>query len=470
MSKKQPQISAGRALIARLQELATAVTEREMRQLAENRHADFLARSVVLEETAAPKVVYATISIACALFIGFFVWAGYSMVDEKTTAQGEILPVNFVQPVQHLEGGIVAEVRVAEGQEVAAGDTLILLDGTASRAELDSLKARRAALALQAGRLKQFALGEDFDFAVFEEGYGELVADQQAILRTQMRSRTAQVDVIRAQIAQREEEAEGLKAQRTALERQVALMREELDLRKALLDKGLNSRVIYLETERALSRAERDLAAIMTEIAQNGAARLEAKGRIVELEEQLSNDALTEMGRVTSELAEVREQVARLEDRVARLTIAAPTSGRVKGLAVTTRGEVVAPGQILVEVVPQRQDLVAEVRISPRDIGHVEIGDKALLKVETYSFARHGGVAGTLSHVSASSFTDPATGEVYFKGLIDLAENHVGQDPRSNRLTAGMTLIADIKTGKKSLLGYLVRPVYNSLNESFAER
>ena len=141
----------------------------------------------------------------------------------------------------------------------------------------------------------------------------------------------------------------------------------------------------------------------------------------------------------------------------------------VNGLTVTGPGGVVAPGQTLLEIVPVDDTMLAEVRISPKDVGHITAGMPAMVRVDTFSFARVGGIPGQVERVSASS-CQSEQGEAYFTALISLDQGFVGPDPLSNRITPGMTLTADIKTGQKSLLGYLIRPVYNSLNSAFSER
>jgi HlyD family secretion protein/adhesin transport system membrane fusion protein len=123
----------------------------------------------------------------------------------------------------------------------------------------------------------------------------------------------------------------------------------------------------------------------------------------------------------------------------------------------------------LAEIVPISGGLVAEVKISPRDIGHVNVGSEVLLKIDTYNYARYGSITSSLRQVSASSFLDEE-GNTYFKGFVDLPNNYIGTDPKSNRITSGMTVVADIQTGKKTLLQYLVKPINNALNTSFRER
>ncbi|MFZ5609438.1 MAG: HlyD family type I secretion periplasmic adaptor subunit [Pseudomonadota bacterium] len=429
----------------------------------------YLARAVMLEESGPPRAVLFTIVICAGLVFAFLIWAAVVKLEEKTAAPGEILPINFVQPVQHLEGGIVARVMVRDGDRVAAGQPLVALDGTAFLADLARMRARHASLAFQEKRLRAFARDGDLDFSALAEDYDGLKDDQAAIFQSQIRGRDAQLEVVRNQIAEQHKELDGLKTQEEMLKAQVALIAEEVALRGQLVEKGLSSKLVYLASKRELNRTQTQLAQVVSNQARTSAMLAEAQSRYLELENRLRGEALAELGTIASERLEVAEEVKRLEDRVARLVVTAPVAGTVKGLAIKAVGAVLPPGALIAEMVPDEGALVAEVRISPRDIGHVKVGKPAIVKVATYDFGRYGGIPGTLDYVSAATFLD-AEGNPYFRGRVLLERNYVGPKAAHYLVAPGMTLIADIKTGEKSLLGYLVRPVYNALDTAFSER
>lgn len=429
----------------------------------------YLARSIVLEEAGPPRAVLATILLCSALVFAFLVWAAIVRLDEKTAAPGEILPINFVQPVQHLEGGIVAQILVQDGDRVDAGDPLVVLDDTAFLADLERTRTRHAGLLFQEERLRAFALAKSLDYTTFDQNYSGLRDDQAAVFQAQNEARDAQLAVLKNQIEERRNELSGLEEQEGKLVEQVALVEEEVNLRGELVEKGLSSKLIFLGTKRELNRTQAELAQVKSQQARTRANLAEAESRYLELETRLRNDALTELSNIASERQQVEEELKRLEDRVTRLMVNAPVSGTVKGLMVKAVGTVIAPGALVAEVVPDEEELVAEVRISPQDIGHIKVGKPAIVKVATYDFGRYGGIAGEVDYVSASSFLDPE-GRPYFKGRVKLARNYVGPEGAGYIVTPGMTLTADIKTGEKSLLGYLVRPVYNALGTAFSER
>ena len=186
-------------------------------------------------------------------------------------------------------------------------------------------------------------------------------------------------------------------------------------------------------------------------------------------EEQAREQALAELSESANELIQVEEALIEAKDRVRRLDIVTPVRGIVKGLRVHTVGGIVPPGEVISEIVPLDEELIIEAKIQPRDVGHVRFGQPVTVKVTTYDFARFGGISGELKDVSASTFLDEQ-GEPYYKGIVSLDKNYVGSDPGQNRVMPGMTVQADIKTGKKTLFSYLLKPVYSSVSTSFRER
>ena len=435
---------------------------------ARQRTVRFLSQPLLLEEAGPPRLLRQLLITLSVLVGGFVVLAGITEVQETAVANGQVMPAGSVHTVQHLEGGIVSDLQVSEGQLVEADDVLVLLERAAAEGELEQLRARQAALAVRAERLRAFVLDSDPDFAAGEP-FPALIRDQEAILEMQRRTRDSQREVLLSRIDQRQAEIDALVEQRSSLETQVEIVEEEVEMRNQLLEKGLVSRVVFLETKRNLSRARGDLAAVIGEQARAREAKAEARSSLAELDARLRNEALDEMGTVSAELTQVTELLAKLEDRVVRLDIRAPVRGRIKGLNTRTLGSVIAPGEVLMEIVPIDDVMVAEVRLSPRDVGHIQANQKAEVSVSTYDTVRYGTIPGTVTQVSASTFQDE-NGEPYYKATISLAKNHVGSHDGRNLVLPGMVVDARINTGGKTLLEYLLKPVYRSLDNAFDER
>ena len=427
-----------------------------------------LSTATLLEEQGPPKALRHLLLLICLLVGGFVVFAVETEITEASVVRGEVVPAGSVNIIQHLEGGIISEVLVEEGQVVEKGHPLVRLDKAAAQAELDQMRALEISLTLRSQRLRAFVMGHEPDFSA-GGSHADLVEDQYAVLEMQLHAQDSQRQVIESRIKQRAAHVTMLEDKKTHLEKQIVISQQLLDMRKELLDKGLVSRVTYLETERGLSLARGDIASVIGQIAEAHAALGEARNSLLELEANLRNEALDEMGRVTAELAQVRKKRARAEDRVDRLEIVAPVRGIVKGLRTKTINGVVRPGEALMELVPLGDALVAEVKIMPGDIGHVAIGQSARVKVSTYDSSRLGGVEGTLEHVSASTFQEDR-GDAYYKGVIELSQDYVGSDPSANPILPGMVVDADIVTGNRSLFRYLLKPIQRGLDSAFHER
>lgn len=456
-----PRTRGGGPLLGRL----AGVFRGEGRDFEQSRR--LLSRSAVLAELPPPGASRTLLWLISFFVFGLLAWACLVQLDEVAAAPGEIAPLAQVQPVQHLEGGIISKIHVLDGQRVEKGDIIVTLDGVAVRAELERARARRTALALQAERLTAFSDGRA---ASFDSGSAaELRMGEAAILSGQRQSRSAQLSVAEAQSAVRKNELIAAREREASLGRQVELLRQDIEARKPLVENGIISGLAYLALERELSRLEGDLAATVADRRRAEAAVQEALRSSVEIHERLRADALQEYGVIAAQLAQAEQDVKRLEDQAARLEVRAPIAGLIKGLAAVSERQVVPAGGVIAELVPQAGELVATVRISPGDVGHVKIGSPVMVKVATYDYARNGGVQGTVSFVSAASFLDQ-DGRSYFKAQIALASNHVGPASRGFVVSPGMTVVADIKTGSKTLTEYLFKPVTNALNGAFSER
>jgi len=434
------------------------------------REAALLSRAVILEETDPPQSLRATIWTVCLLVFGFFTWAALQQFDEKAVAPGEILPQTDVQPVQHLEGGMVSEVYIEEGDFVKAGEPLLKMADTGSKSERDAIQTRYSALLIQIERLRAYTESREPNFSDYIDNYPEQVSTSLKAYRSAINQRDGRLATMDAQISSRALEIEGLKDQQISLKKSLTSLREEVAIKSDLVDAGTIARLPFMALKRELTDKEAELAQIKTDIGRAGADLAEAQSNKLGIEAEMRQIAFAELTTVTTESNVKANELRKLNDRVARTIVPAPISGFVKGLLVSQSGAVIPSGMKIMDIVPSNDVLVAEVRVSPADIGHVRQGLPATIKIDTYKYGRLGGIKGTVSRISSTTFLDEATGDAYYKTLIMLEQDFVGPDPNSNRVTPGMTLVADITTGSKSLLAYLARPITYSLDSAFSER
>lgn len=434
-----------------------------------DRQTRFLAQSVILEEGGSSGLIRGAMLTICIVIMLFLGWSMVTNVDEVAVTSGEVVPTGQLQALQHLEGGIVKNILIQEGEVVEKGQTMLQLDQTAAVTELQKLEARRAGLEIRSERLRALGTGGVPDWSKVGSRYPGMLSDQQKIYEGSLEAFFIRQETIRKQIEQRRADLEMQNEREQTLTRTAQIFADELEVREKLYKEGLTSKIQYLDAKRSLNTARGELTDLVSERERARQAIKESQSRLDEIDTEFRQQALAELSESANELIQVEEALVAARDRVKRLNIVAPVRGIVKGLMIHTVGGVIPPGAIITEIVPLDNELIIEARIQPRDVGHVRIGQPVTVKVTTYDFSRYGGISGELKDVSASTFLDEK-GAPYYKGIVGLDRNYVGKDPLQNRVMPGMTVQADIKTGKKTLFSYLLKPVYSSVSTAFHER
>jgi adhesin transport system membrane fusion protein len=428
----------------------------------------YLVQAIELEETEPPEFFTSLVHTISGLIILSLIWAGVTKVQETAVAEGKIIPENDIQAIQHLEGGIVSEILVHEGDIVKQGDVLMRLSPTNTRAQLDQILARRASTLLEMERFRAIAADRQPDFETQLVGYASLKQDQLAIFINQSDSNGRQKEILQNQLNQQLTEEKRLLNKISALEGEVALLRDELATQKDLYKKGLSTRQSLLAVQREESQVGGAVEEAHDRLNGVRAAIAEAQEKVAEIVSSTKTSALSRVGELNAQLSELDERIKGLSDRAERLDIEAPVAGIIQHLAARAINAVVQPGQTLLEIVPD-DELLVEARITPQDIGHVEIGQPVDLKFSTFDFSIYGSVSGTLSRVSATTFQSPK-GDYYYRAMITPDRLYVGNNPQGNRLLPGMVAQASINIGEKSILDYLLKPVYRGFSQAFRER
>lgn len=438
-------------------------------RLGGSRQLRHLSQPVILEEIGPPNLVRVLLMFLTLTVFVFIGWTAVTPLKETTKASGEVVPSGSVLSVQHLEGGIVSQIFVRDGDLVEKGAPLVQFEPTASLAQLEELQARRAVSEIRRERLHAFAQERPPQFSDVDDRYANLVEEENSIYRQQQDALESERQVLLSQHDQRISELEVLHRQESKLEGRVKNLSKQKGMHETLVKTGLVSRLVYLQTLEQYDTAVGDLHEVRGKITRAEGAIEEAIGKVAKLEAERRNDALTEAGKASGEIAAVTEMIVRAQDRVTRLAVTAPVRGIVKGLTTRTVGGVVTPGGLITEIVPADEELVVEARVSPIDIGHIAPGQKAAVKITTYDFARFGAVEGEVKKISATTFKDREN-EIYYKAEIRLAQNFVGETAGKNLVLPGMVTEIDILTGERTLLRYLLRPIFQSLDTAFSER
>tara|TARA_R110002126_G_scaffold151287_2_gene298212 strand:+ start:3122 stop:4444 length:1323 start_codon:yes stop_codon:yes gene_type:complete len=408
-------------------------------------------------------------NILCLLVIGVIVWSIFAPIDELVLANGEIVPTANVTDVEHREGGIVDAVLVKEGQEVKAGDTLLILNPVATNADFGQIKIQSATLELKLASLKALIQNRELEF-------GQIALDYPDLRDKEKTSHQARSSFIEKELANLETtqalkrvEINAFKNEISSLDRQLTIEQERHESMRVLLNDGHVSRKDYLDAKVALERVSQSIQSAQSrqEVAE---LQLQEAGRIIESKNAQDQKLFgEEQAALLSELTQAREVLNKQQDRVDRLFVKSPIDGIVQELAQKAVGKVVRSGELVARVVPIARQIVAEVRVDPYDIGHIKMGDAAEVNISTYDPSIFGTATGTIAVLSPTTFlTD--RGDPYYKAVIDLSENFVGENQSKRFLQAGMIVDAKIKTRSKSLMRYMLKPVLKSFGSSFSER
>jgi adhesin transport system membrane fusion protein len=439
-----------------------------------NRHMPSLDRVLHIEEGRPPHGSRGNILFISVLALIFIFWASITSVEENVNAEGQVIPTGFIKSIQHLEGGIINKIKAQEGDMVKAGEILIVLDGKEAESELQQALAKETSLKIKAAGLRAFGLEQTPDFSEFRAAHKSQVEDQQSIYDMQIRNRDDQRAIIDKQQEQQKALLVIQLGQEKDLRNQLAIIKKQRDVNKELFDKRLKTGTEYRASAEYMSRVSKELNQVLNQMQQTRESIAESDNKLIELSTRLRNKALKEMGDVTGELAQVKESITKLQDRTNRLEINAPVAGIVKGLKTNTLKGVIKAGEEIMQIVPDNA-MEIEAQVNPKDIGSIKVGQDVTIEVLAYDHSRFGTVAGKLHAISAATFMDDnKMGEnnkkPYYKAFITLDQLYVGNDPKTNKISIGMTVEAEIHTGEKTLLQYLTKPVYNAVKTPFEER
>jgi HlyD family secretion protein/epimerase transport system membrane fusion protein len=420
--------------------------------------------------------------VAAALLVGlglggFALWAAAAPLAGAAIASGVISPDGSRRTVQHLEGGIIRRILVEDGSRVQAGDPLLVLEDVQVRAGHDVLRARFHSLAATQARL----LAEQSGAAEIRfpdwliEATGEDAAALEAMLaqrqlfRTRVQGLADRRGILARRIGQLREEIEGLEAQIAADGRQIELIAEEIAGLDHLYRKGLAPKTRLLELQRAQSDIEGDRAERRARIARAQQAIGETELQIMAQGTALLEDANEELSRVQAELTEVEQRLAASRDVLARTLIRAPGAGTVVELRFRTPGGVIRPGEPILDIVPDDEDLLVDARLSPLDIDVVAAGLPAQIVLPAFKQRHLPRIEGRVRQVSADAIVDPHSGERYFEARIEVDPAQLAGLGPDVALTPGMPAEVYITTAERTMLDYLLQPLRDSLRRAFRE-
>jgi HlyD family secretion protein len=403
-------------------------------------------------------------------------WAATAQISGALIAPGSVVVESNVKKVQHPTGGVVGELRAKDGDVVKAGDVVVRLDDTVTKASLaivtknlDGLLARAARLEAEQRGLDKIVFPKSLTDRTDDPDVKAVMASESKLFEVRVNGRIGQKAQMRERVTQLNEEIAGLMAQEKAKDQEIGLVEKELVGVRDLYEK-------HLVQLTRLTTLERDMARLSGERAQYIAARAQAKGKITETELQIIqvdkdmvSDVSKDLRETNDKIGEFVERKVTAEDQLRRVDIRAPQDGMVLQSTVHTVGGVITAGDTIMLIVPQTDDLQVEAKVNPQDIDKLQVGQKTLLRLSAFNQRTTPELNGVVTRVSPDVTTDQRTGQSYYTIRVSMSPEEVAR-LGDVKLIPGMPVEAFVQTGDRTLLSYLIKPLSDQLMRAFRER
>ncbi|TOD47388.1 HlyD family type I secretion periplasmic adaptor subunit [Vibrio parahaemolyticus] len=421
-------------------------------------------------------------------FVAAIGWASWAQIDQVTVGQGKVIPSSQIQVVQNLEGGLVKEILVKEGQLVKKGQQLLLIDDTRFRSdyrEREQQVANLTASVLQlSASINSVAVNRDFNIQdweksvvldygkltfppVLEETQPQLTQRQKAEYREDLDNLRNQLSVIDQQVEQKQQDLVEIEARVRNLRQSYQYAKKELDITQPLADEGVVPRIELLKLQRQVNDTRREMTSSELKIPVFKSAIKESMLNRIDVALKFRSEQQEKLNNAQDQLSALVESAVGLEDRVNRTVVVSPVTGKIKTLNVNTVGGVIQPGMDIVEIVPTEDTLLVEAKIAPKDIAFLRPNLSAIVKFTAYDFTKYGGLVGELEHISADT-TQDEEGNSFYIVRVRTEKTSFGQDA-DLPIIPGMTASVDIITGKRTVLEYLLKPILSAKTNALKE-
>lgn len=400
------------------------------------------------------------------LWVSFFVivwlivWAYYANIDALTRGQGRVIPSSQVQVVQNLEGGIVSEILVKEGDKVKKGEILIRIDDTDFNSIYMESKLKYNELQAKSIRLLAELSGKPFTVSKkIEEKSPNLIQHEFSLYKTNKAQLENSIAIYKHRFAQKRNELEEAKSKLAQLTHNYNLISKEVNLNRPLVKSGIVSEVEFLQLQRKASSVNGDMRATELSIPRLISVIEEQKDNIKEVKLKFQNKAKEDYNKIKAQMYRIKEANVARADKVRRTFVRSPVDGTITQLLVNTIGEVVKPGMNIVKIVPTQDNLIIETRIKPKDIAFLYPGQRAIVKFSAYNFTIYGSLKGKVTNISADTIVNKVDRKNYYIVRIKTNKNYLGKGKKKHYIKVGMTASVDIVTGKRTVLQYILKPI-----------
>ncbi|MFP5413911.1 MAG: HlyD family type I secretion periplasmic adaptor subunit [Gammaproteobacteria bacterium] len=409
----------------------------------------------------------------CVVVLVLLVWAYFATVDEFTRGEGRIVPSSEVQIVQNLEGGILAKRFVSEGDLVEKDQPLLQIDDTMVASSFRERSLKVAQLQAKVIRLRAESRGTGFEEELAqakEPIEAVLLQTERDLFKSRALEYGSKMAVLQQRVEQKRQELSSVRLTRASLAESHDLLKREMAVTQPLVEKGAVSHVELLRLSRQLNDLKGELGNATIAIPRLQSEHDEARRNIDSFAQSFAAEARKELNDATSELGQLQEGNQAYADRVARTEVKSPVRGTVKRILVTTIGGVIQPGMNLVEIVPIDDSLLVDAKVLPKDIAFISPGQQAMVKFTAYDFSIHGGLIAHVTQISPDTIEDKEKSVWYYQVRLKTDSSVLGNAEDPLPIIPGMTVQADILTGKKTVLDYLLKPILKTKELAFRER
>jgi HlyD family secretion protein len=400
-------------------------------------------------------------------------WAATTELSSAIIAQGRLVVESSIKKVQHPTGGVVGELRVREGDHVAAGDIMIRLDGTQTRAnlavvtkELDELAARKAREEAEQDDAEAIVLPPDLRARAADSELGHVVSGEQKLFETRRNGREGQRSQLLERIEQHNEEISGLAAQLMAKSKEIEWVQKELDGVRDLWKRNLVQFTRVTTLERDAARIEGERGNLVASIAQTKGKIAEIKLQILQIDQDMRTEVGKDLADIRGKISELVEKRVAAQDQLERIDIRAPLDGTVHQLDVHTVGGVITPGQPIMFVVPDADALTVEAKVQPQDIDQLHVGQSVILRFSAFNQRTTPEINGEVKLVSPDVTQDPKTGTYYYTINIAVSDGELAH-LKNLKLVPGMPVEAFVQARSRTVFSYLIRPIVDQAARSF---
>jgi membrane fusion protein, type I secretion system len=403
-------------------------------------------------------------------------WASTTQIAGALIAQGSVVVDSNVKKIQHPTGGVVGKLNVQDGDRVKAGDVLVQLDDTVTRANLaivtkglDELGARKARLEAERDGAETVTFPKELVARAGEPAVTVALANERKLFELRRSARLGQKAQLKQRITQLQDEIKGLTAQQDAKAREIALIGKELEGVRELWKNNLVQITRLTALERDGARLEGERGQLVASVAQAKGKVTETELQVIQIDQDLSSEVAKDMREVDAKFGEFVERKVAAEDQLKRIDLRAPQDGTVLESKVHTVGGVVPAGDTIMLIVPDTDNLLVEAKVSPHDIDQIQIGQSAVLRFSAFNLRTTPEINGTITRVSADTTTDQRTGQSYYTTRIAMTKSEIAR-LGDVKLIPGMPVEAFVQTGERSVMSYLTKPLQDQFMRAFREK